>query len=281
MSSDDLYLANRALIERAISHVCRRHRLSGPEGEDFASTTRIALIEDDHARIRAFSGRSSLQTYLTVVISRLFQDWRNSQWGKWRPSAEAKRLGPLATKLETLTVRDKLTFDEAVETLRTNHGVTEGRAELAALSARFPVRSGRTFTGEETLETLPAPDSRADAPLDQAEAAASAGRAASTLAGVLAKLPAQDRLLIKMRFDDGFSVTEIAKVMKLDAKPLYRRVERLLLDLRRSMEDSGIDVEVVRDVIADRGFEVAGWETRGEVRPFDRGRSPAGQEGVS
>jgi RNA polymerase sigma factor for flagellar operon FliA len=261
--------------------VCRRHRLAGPEGEDFASTARIALIEDDHARIRAFSGRSSIQTYLIVVISRLFQDWRNAQWGKWRPSAEARRLGPLATKLETLTVRDKLTFDEAVETLQTNHGVTEDRASLAALQARFPVRAGRSFAGEEELENVVAPNIRADASLEQAEAAAAASRATTALERVLAKLPAEDRLIIKMRFDSGFSVADIAKAMTLDPKPLYRRIERLLLDLRRSLEQSGITVEALKGVIADRGFDATGWESRGEVRLFDRGRSPAGQERVS
>ncbi len=281
MSSDDLYLVHRALIERAISHVCRRHRLSGPEGEDFASISRIALIENDHARIRAFSGRSSLQTYLIVVITRLFQDWRNAQWGKWRPSAEAQRLGPLAMKLETMTVRDKLSFEEAVETLRTNHGVTEDRAALEALYARFPIRPGRSFTGEEALETVPATDSRADTPLQQGEAAAAAARARQALVGVLANLAPQDRLIIKMRFDDDFGVAEIAKVMNLEAKPLYRRIERLLTDLRRALEQSGLSLEAVQDVIADRGFDLADRESWGEVRPFDRGRSPAEPERVS
>ena len=281
VSSDDLYLVHRALIERAISHVCRRHRLSGPEGEDFASISRIALIENDHARIRAFSGRSSLQTYLIVVITRLFQDWRNAQWGKWRPSAEAQRLGPLAMKLETMTVRDKLSFEEAVETLRTNHGVTEDRTALEALYARFPIRPGRSFTGEDTLELLPATDSRADTPLQQAEAAEAATQAKRALTGVLANLAPQDRLIIKMRFDDEFGVAEIAKVLKLEAKPLYRRIERLLTDLRRALEQSGLSLEAVQDVIADRGFDLADRESWGEVRPFDRGRSPAGQERVS
>lgn len=285
MSSDDLYLEHRALIERAISHVCRRHRLSGTEGEDFSSSARIALIEDDHARIRAFSGRSSLQTYLTVVISRLFQDWRNAQWGKWRPSAEAQRLGPLATRLETLTVRDKLSFEEAVETLKTNHGVTEDRATLEALYARFPVRPGRSFTGEDALATLASPDGGADAALDQAEAASAAARAQAALARALTSLPPQDRLIIKMRFDDDFGVAEIAKVLKLEAKPLYRRIERVLGELRRALEASGLSLEAVKDVIASRGFDVGeqadGREARGEVRPFDRGRSPAERERVS
>jgi RNA polymerase sigma factor for flagellar operon FliA len=277
----DPYVANQPVIEAAISHVCRRHRLSGHEGDDFASTARLALIEDNHARIRAFSGRSSLHTYLVVVITRLFQDWRNSQWGKWRPSAEAKRLGPLAVKLETLTVRDKLTFDEAFETLRTNHGVTESRASLEALYARFPVRTGRSFTTDEVLETVGAPNSEADAPLSQAQASAAAGTAAEALSRSLAGLPPQDRLVIRMRFDDGFSVAEIAKALTLEQKPLYRRIEKLLADLRRALEASGVSAEQIRDVIADRGFDAGGWESRGEVRPFDRGPSPAEVEKVS
>ena len=281
MALPDLYSENAALIERSISHVCRRHRLSSHEGEEFSAATRLALIEDDHARIRAFSGRSTLQTYLVVVITRLFQDWRNSQWGKWRPSAEAKRLGPLAVKLETLTVRDKLSFDEAVETLRTNHRVTEDRAALEAMYVRFPVRTGRSFTTEEVLETVGAPNSEADAPLSQSQASATAGVAARALGTAFESLPAQDRIIIRMRFDDGFSVAEIAKALKLEQKPLYRRIEKLLFDLRRTLESSGVNAELIRDVVADRGFEDGGWESRGEVRPFDRGPSPKEVEKVS
>lgn len=281
MTTDDPYLAHRAVIERTIAYVCRRYRLSGVEGEDFASVARIALIENDHARLRGFSARSALQTYLAIVITRLLQDWRNAQWGKWRPSAEAHRMGPLATRLETMTVRDKLSFDEAVETLRTNHGVMEDRVALEAMYARFPVRPGRSFTGEDALERMPAPDSRADAGLDQAEAVAAAQRAAGALAGALAKLPPQDRLIIKMRFDDGFRVADIAKVMNLEAKPLYRRIERLLAELRQSLEQSGVGAEVVRQVIAERGLAIDGAETRGEVRPFDQSRSPSAQDSVS
>jgi RNA polymerase sigma factor (sigma-70 family) len=280
VSDADLYSTHSALIERAISHVCRRHRLSGPEGEDFASSARLALIEEDHARIRAFGGRSSLQTYLVVVITRLFQDWRNAQWGKWRPSAEAKRLGPMAIKLETLTVRDRIPFEEAVETLRVNHGATETRAALEALSARFPIRPGRSFTREEALEAVPAVDSRADAPLAQDEAAVAARQARTALEASLSALPAQDRLIIKMRFNDEFSVADIAKTLKLEQKALYRRIERLLNDLRRSLEGAGVTLEAVKDVIADRGFDVAERETRGDVRLFDRG-GPATKENVS
>lgn len=180
-----------------------------------------------------------------------------------------------------MTVRDKLTFEEAVETLRTNHGVTEDRAALESLYARFPVRTGRSFTSDEVLDTIGAPNSEADVPLTQAEASAGAAAAARALTRALGALPAQDRIIIRMRFDDGFSVAEIAKALKLEQKPLYRRVEKLLFDLRRALEGSGVSAEQIRDVIADRGFETGGWESRGEVRPFDRGPSPGEVEKVS
>jgi DNA-directed RNA polymerase specialized sigma24 family protein len=173
-----------------------------------------------------------------------------------------------------MTVRDKLSFEEAVETLRTNHGVTEDRAALESLFARFPVRTGRSFTNDEVLDTIGAPDSGADVPLAQAEASAAAGAAAAALGAALKALPPQDRIIIKMRFDDGFSVAEIAKAMKLEQKPLYRRIDKLLFDLRRALEASGVSAELIRDVIADRGFDAGAWESRGEVRPFDRGPSP-------
>src|SRR4029079_5287918 len=133
-----IYLAHRELIDRAIWSVCRRHGLSGADADDFAGGVRLHLIEDDYAVLRRFEQRSSLQTYLLAVITHCFQDFRNARWGKWRPSAEARRLGPLAVRLETMTVRDGLTLDEAYETLRTHFNLTESRQAIEVMAARFP-----------------------------------------------------------------------------------------------------------------------------------------------
>ncbi|HUF46207.1 MAG TPA: hypothetical protein VMM93_00260, partial [Vicinamibacterales bacterium] len=107
----DPYLAHHDLIEQAIRTFCRRQRLSATEAEDFASEVRLHLLDRERAVLRAFEGRSSFQTYLLTVIRHQFRDWRNALWGKWRPSAEARRLGPLAVRLEMLLVRDRLPLD--------------------------------------------------------------------------------------------------------------------------------------------------------------------------
>ena len=104
-----------------ISFVSSRHHLPGSEADDFGSHVKLKLIEDDYAILRKFEGRSNLRTYLTVVIQRLFLDYRIKAWGKWRPSAEAKRSGPVAILLERLTQRDGYGLEEAVELMKTNH----------------------------------------------------------------------------------------------------------------------------------------------------------------
>lgn len=282
MTSPEVYLANRELIDDAIAAVCRRRRLAPDEAEEFAADARLHLIKDDYAVLRAFQERSSFRTFLFAVLSHLFLDWRNARWGKWRPSAEAKRLGPVAVRLETLTVRDRLSFEEACETLRSHYGVTNSRAELDALAMRFPHRSRRTFTSDDGLESLPAGDGAADEGLAQASAAATASRARVALGDVMQELPAQDRLILQMRYTDGCRIQDIARLLELDAKPLYRRLERMLIELRRGLESRGITAADALDAIAHEGFladaegdtdsapMARGPESRGEVRPFRR-----------
>jgi hypothetical protein len=54
----------------------------------------LKLIENDYRILRSFEGLASLGTYLTTVIARLFLDFQIHEWGRWRPSAAATRLGP-------------------------------------------------------------------------------------------------------------------------------------------------------------------------------------------
>src|SRR5262245_32013293 len=249
VGSEELYLSQRELIEHVITSVCRRHQLSGPEADDFAGAVRLHLIEDDYAILRRFQNRSTLRTYLVTVITHCFQDYRNARWGKWRPSAEARRLGPLAVRLETLLVRDGLSLDEAHETLRTNFQATESRETLAQLAARFPVRRGRTFVSVEVLAERPAIDAGADAPAHRRDALAAATGAAATLARALAQLPALDRLILKMRFNDDRSVADISRALHLGQKQLYRHLDQLLATLRRTLEAQGIKAAVIGDLL--------------------------------
>jgi RNA polymerase sigma factor for flagellar operon FliA len=270
----DLYLQHQPAIERAIGFVCKRQHLSRADAEAFASDVYLHLIENQCAVLRAFGGRSSIQTFLIAVVFRQFQDWRNAQWGKWRPSAEARRTGEVAVLLETCLVRDRLTMDETIETLRTNHGVSESREVLERMAARFPKRPGRLFVGEESLAERAAPGRGAETELEAQRARVIAGRAGAALDAAVGSLPVEDQLILRMRYEDGLAVSEIARALRLDQKPLYARVDRLLAQLRGLLESAGIDAHDAREVLDYRGFDAPEADGPAEaargVRPLER-----------
>lgn len=76
--------------------VCAAVRVWWRRAEDFASDVRVALLEDNFAILRKFEKRSSLQSFLSVVIERLFYDQRTRALGRWFASAHAERHGAAA-----------------------------------------------------------------------------------------------------------------------------------------------------------------------------------------
>ncbi|HVT60632.1 MAG TPA: sigma-70 family RNA polymerase sigma factor [Thermoanaerobaculia bacterium] len=239
MTPEELFHAHRALVKRLAEQGCRRYHLSQEETEDFVSTVMLKLIADDYAVIRSHQGRSTLPTYLAVVVAHLLQDYLNHLWGKWRPSKEAQRRGQMAILLERLLVRDRKSLDEACQILLTNHKVELSRAELEELAAGLPPRlPPRRMEGEEGLHNLVARET-ADRRLVDEERYALLQKAKAALRRALEALPDQDQLIARMRGDD-FSVVHIAKTLKLDQKPLYRRIEGICKTLRRALEAEGI-----------------------------------------
>jgi|SRR6185503_917010 len=255
MSAHEIYVANAELIDRVIRTVCRRHQLFGADSEDFAGEVRLRLLENDSAVLKAFQNRSTFSTYLVVVITHCFDDWRIRRWGKWRPSAEARRLGKLAVQLETLTVRDGLSLDEAYELLRTNYGIQETREEIEHLASRFPSRPRRVFVGEEAIEGVTAIDADAEAPLRRRESAATVRAAGQALDVAMADLAPEDTIIFRMRYADGCSVAEIARSLSLDQRPLYRRIERLRSDLRKRLVSAGIDPGMAATALEQGGLD--------------------------
>ena len=227
------------LIDAITATIARRHHLSAEDADDFASLVRVKLLEHDSAILRKFAGRSSARTFLTTVIQRIFLDDRNSRWGKWRPSAEARRAGPVALLLERLVSRDGLTLDEACSTLQITHGVQMSRAELDALSARLPARTKRRMVpDDEVAELQAAPDAATPQAVFDGEAQRHRDLERA-LGQAIAAVPAEDRFVLRLRFDQGLTVAAIARITGIDQRQLYRRLEHLLGGLRAGLESAG------------------------------------------
>jgi RNA polymerase sigma factor (sigma-70 family) len=281
LKDEALFLANLPIIDAVVGQVCRRHHLTAAEADDFASEVRLHIIERNYEPLRKFEGRSTLRTYLTVVVSHLFLDSRNRLWGKWRPSAEAKRHGPAAILLERLVTRDGWTFDQALETLRVNHGV-EVTDELRALGVKLTQRApARQFVAEVEAGGIESTAPAADANVLRAEQGFLAKRVQTALDRIRQKLTAEQRLILKMRFEDSVPVADIARALHLNQKRLYRTIEQLLATLRHGLEADGIDRNEVSALFADGALSDVDSDTAqpradaaGSPQPAERARTP-------
>jgi RNA polymerase sigma factor (sigma-70 family) len=247
MDAEQLFQQHLQVIDHIAQSICRRNGVHEHEAEDFASDMRLKLCENDFAVIRKFQGKSSFTTYLTVVITKGFLDYRRRIWGKWTPSSRAKRLGAVAILLEKLVYRDGCTFDSACQILEQKHGVTVGRRELRSMLAQLPRRAPRRFEGDDGLDTVPSAD-RADALALAGEREDRLATAEQALRRALDQLPDEDRAIVRMLYFEGLSVADIARGLRLEQMRMYPRIRQLLASLRKTLGGQGISGEFLVDL---------------------------------
>lgn len=251
VADEALFHANLPVINDVVGQVCRRHRLSATEADEFRSDVHLHFIDRNYEVLRRFEGRSSLVTYITVVVQRVFLDRRNKLWGKWRPSAEARRLGPTAILLEQLISRDGWSSEQALEMLHLNHGVViddELRAVCDRVARRGPMRQ---LVAEEEADSIPGSTPSPEDNVVRAEQDFLAKRIQTALDRARQALAPEDRLILKMRFEDRVPVADIARALHLNQRRLYRTIEGLLGEIGSSLALEGISRSDVQALFAD------------------------------
>ena len=256
MNPQELFLSNLDAIDRAIAFVCHRNHLTPQDAEEFGSEVKAGLIEANYAVIRKFEERSSFSTYITTVIMRMYFQWRIQMWGKWRPSAAAKRLGENAIALERLLTRDGYSYGEAVETLTAGNNPTCSREELDALYIRLPRRLPRpVLVTALPARSVPTVDGEL-APFS-AERAERARAAAHAVDEAIAAMDPESEVILRLRFWHNRTVPEIARALGLDHRRLYKRVLRLLQVLRTALEKAGIDKAEIVELLQRTDHELS------------------------
>ena len=267
-------------IEGVVSWISRRFCMSPDDAEEFRSWVSIKLIEDDYRVLRSFSGRSGMATYLTSVILNLARDYRMSRWGRWRPTAAAERAGLVAVQLETLIDRDGFSLDEAMEMLRSNHGVRMSRLELVDLAAKLPPRVRLRFEGDDGVATAAA-STRADQGVTEAERMEILEKARAALSSALAELDIEDRLILKMHYQSGLTISAIASALDLDQRQLYTRRDRCRRQLKQGLEGRGLGAAELLEAVgwAEADFVLDFGLTTEEVDEIDpSNKAEAGDE---
>lgn len=250
MNPEKLFLEHLGCVQRAAQMGCRRYRMTPEDTEDFVSEVQRKLLENDYEVIRKFRSRNGakLSTYLTTVVQRALLDYVNHLWGKWRPSAEAKRHGPEAILLDRLMTRDGLTFDEACEIMQSNHGVKKSPQELYAIAVSLPRRYPRRVEGAETLEHHADPDVRTDQRVIDRERGRLRARVMHFLDAALESLDPADKLLLRLHGEQR-NLAALARQLRRPYRSLYRQLQGIWTTLRETLEKEGITGAQVAEIV--------------------------------
>lgn len=262
MNARSLFDENLPLIDRVIGRVCRKAGLSGADAEDFASEARVALLSDDCAILREWKQQASLATYLVVVVQRMLADARRQATGKWKPSAEARRLGDAAVMLERLVRQQGRTVEEALPALRTiDPSITEVAAR--AIAERLPERTPRLrlVPLDPELVDVPSPRDDADAAARAHDARRLSARTGEVVRRVLASLPVEDQMIVRLRFASGMTIADVARILRRPQRPLYRRIEAVLAALRKALGEAAVDPRAIEELIGSpEGGDLGFWK---------------------
>jgi RNA polymerase sigma factor (sigma-70 family) len=270
MNAEELFRSNLALVDRVIAGVCRRAGLRDADAEDFASIAKIALMENDYAILRGYEGRAPLGAFLTVVVQRLLsREWERVR-GRWHPSAEAERGGPAAVMLEKLTVRDGRSLDEAIAIVRSIDPSLDRRS-ARELMERLPQRPAR-------LRLVPLPDDphrfvapdTADSRANESETRRLTELAARVVRETIEALPLDDRMLIRFHFGAELSIADSARLLGVPQRPLYRRIESVLRQLRQALEQEGVGSAPIEELISAGGSELFDFGLKNGKNDSDR-----------
>jgi RNA polymerase sigma factor (sigma-70 family) len=211
--------------------------LSTAAAEELESAVWMRLVEHDYRALRQYKGQASLRTFLTVVVTRLAMDVQTADWGRWRPSSRAKRLGRPGMLFETLVFRDGYSRREALTQLASaGHNAS---ATVESLANRDRSMPRRYVPIDLVAHTLPANDDP-ETVLEAKERHDRQRKVARVVGRALTNLTETDRRLLRMRHYQGLKVSAMARVLNEDQKLLYRRLALLHRRLRAHVTQQGV-----------------------------------------
>lgn len=252
---EQLLLDNLDIVKQAVRYVARRYSLPDDDRDELLAAIQLKLIESDYEVFRKFRRTSSLRTYLTSVVLRHFLDERNARWGKWRPSRVAQKLGGVALRLDELLSREGFSLSESIQLLRLKHGVTLSDEDISNIARQLPRRTGRHFVGADALEHLAAPYAPPATALEREKAEEDKTLIEDAFIAALERCTDEDLLILRYYFDGDLHIVTIARLMGVPAKPLYRRLEKLMQGFRSELEARSISREDAMEILQGRLVE--------------------------
>ncbi len=254
-----------------INAIARQRFASGTLAEEAALYVLNRLEEDDYHRLRSFRGRAKFSTYLSSLCIRLLEDFSRKKYGRLRPPTWITDLGGIWLVLFQLLCLQRLAVADAVETVVARSGnLVRAEVENAAWKILERIihcgrHQGKEVSFDEPNENTLQERARMHSPSPTPEQQVLAkereiffellfSRSDQRISEVPAKsgftekisldLDAKERLLLKLCFQEGLSVTRAGKMLGLNANQVHGKLRRLLSRLRQEFDRAGISDEL-------------------------------------
>jgi RNA polymerase sigma factor (sigma-70 family) len=239
-----------------IMHVIRRHDAEDDRATECFIDVCGALSDDGFRRLRSFrpNGPARFKTWLMAVVSNLCVDWHRKQHGRVRPFRRVSRLPELDQQVYRCIYVRGMSRAECLASLAprfpelTEATVSEVNARLFALlspqqrwqlSARIPALQP-VAGGAEPEDDDPARQVATQEPGPDELAAESQQQ--RQLQEALSKLPAEQRLLLRLRYEQNLTLAEVARLTgQPDPFRTNRRIQAALATLADLMGASQLE----------------------------------------
>jgi len=209
-------------------HVIRGHERDEDRASELFAYVCGALSDEQFRRLRSFrpDGPASFRTWLSAVVTHLCLDWRRRQYGRLRPVAAVSGLPELDRQVYQYMFARGLSRRQCLEALAPRFPeLTE--AAVAQISARIfgllnPQQRWQLSTRSEWLrwsargppgdgEELPPEEASPEPGPDQLAAEIQERQA---LQDALARLPPEQRLLLRLRYEQELTLAEVARLTR-------------------------------------------------------------------
>ena len=138
-------------------------------------------------------------------------------------------------------------------------------------TARLPERAPRPRFVELNAEI----DAAASDCADDYDLQETSRRANDVIGATIAALPVKDRMLLRLHFVRKMSLADVARILQVPQRPLYRRMEQILRMLRDALLGAGIDAGSAAELI---GTAAAALHFRLSSGEFEVPRQTNGKE---
>lgn len=269
-AADPVALAPEEAKRKVLEHWQRLDALASrrfPKDENLAHEGLLYVMDrleaDGWRRVRAWQGIGQFISFLTTLAARLLTDFTRVRFGHLRPPQWLdQKQDPLWDAAYRLLAVEHYPAHEAVEWLLGGYPERERWfiEEIVSTIRRKCRTESRPVESAHPRNMNQVDETRApDAPLmieDQEMSEAlqaylqgtSEGPISPRVSELLTRLRAhlhlseEDRLLLRLRFQDGLSIQAIARLLTLQGDP-YKRMNKLIAELRRTCQRVGFYLE--------------------------------------